>query len=106
MDELQRNYRVCLAGPTTLAALLSSLQAGLRTVAVQQQTEQVWKLLTAVKHDMEQLLEALEKSGKKLSEAETSLDNARKKVNTIGRKLKAAEEINLEDIRGAENDGQ
>lgn len=106
MDELQRNYRVCLAGPTTLAALLSSLQAGLRTVAIQQQTEQVWKLLTAVKHDMEQLLEALEKSGKKLSEAETSLDNARKKVNTIGRKLKAAEEINLEDIRGAENDGQ
>lgn len=106
MDELQRNYRVCLAGPTTLAALLSSLQAGLHTVAIQQQTEQVWKLLTAVKHDMEQLLEALEKSGKKLSEAETSLDNARKKVNTIGRKLKAAEEINLEDIRGAENDGQ
>lgn len=106
MDELQRNYRVCMAGPTTLAALLSSLQAGLRTVAIQQQTEQVWKLLTAVKHDMEQLLEALEKSGKKLSEAETSLDNARKKVNTIGRKLKAAEEINLEDIRGAENDGQ
>lgn len=106
MDELQRNHRVCLAGPTTLAALLSSLQAGLRTVAIQQQTEQVWKLLTTVKHDMEQLLEALEKSGKKLSEAETSLDNARKKVNTIGRKLKAAEEINLEDIRGAENDGQ
>lgn len=106
MDELQRNYRVCLAGPTTLAALLSSLQAGLRTVAIQQQTEQVWKLLVAVKHDMEQLLEALEKSGKKLSEAETSLDNARKKVNNIGRKLKAAEEINLEDIRGAENDGQ
>ncbi len=106
MDELQRSYRVCLAGPTTLAALLSSLQAGLRTVAIQQQTEQVWQLLAAVKHDMEQLLEILEKSGKKLSEAETGLENARKKVNIISRRLKAAEEAGDAETRSAENDGQ
>lgn len=106
MDELQRSYRVCLAGPTTLAALLSSLQAGLRTVAIQQQTEQVWQLLAAVKHDMEQLLEILDKSGKKLSEAETGLENARKKVNIISRRLKAAEEAGDAETRSAENDGQ
>lgn len=93
-DELQRTYRVCLAGPTTLAALLSSLQAGFRAIAVQQQTDKVWQLLSAVLHDLEKLSEALEKTGKKLNEASNSMALAKKKVADISKKLQDAEEIN------------
>lgn len=93
-DELQRTYRVCLAGPTTLAALLSSLQAGFRAIAVQQQTDKVWQLLSAVLHDLEKLSEALEKTGKKLNEASNSMALAKKKVAAISKKLQDAEEIN------------
>ncbi len=106
MDELQRSCRVCLAGPTTLAALLSSLQAGFRTVAIRQQAEQVWQILTALRHDTELLLETLEKTGKKLSEAESSVDNARKKAALISRKLKMAEEIKTPTAGGMEDDSK
>lgn len=104
-DELQRTYRVCLAGPTTLAALLSSLQAGFRAIAVQQQTDKVWQLLSAVLHDLEKLSEALEKTGKKLNEASNSIALAKKKVAAISKKLQDAEEINGLEKKEAERAG-
>lgn len=104
-DELQRTYRVCLAGPTTLAALLSSLQAGFRAIAVQQQTDKVWQLLSAVLHDLEKLSEALEKTGKKLNEASNSMALAKKKVAAISKKLQDAEEINGLEKKEAESAG-
>ena len=104
-DELQRTYRVCLAGPTTLAALLSSLQAGFRAIAVQQQTDKVWQLLSAVLHDLEKLSEALEKTGKKLNEASNSMALAKKKVADISKKLQDAEEINGLEKKEAERAG-
>lgn len=104
-DELQRTYRVCLAGPTTLAALLSSLQAGFRAIAVQQQTDKVWQLLSAVLHDLEKLSEALEKTGKKLNEASNSMALAKKKVAAISKKLQDAEEINGLEKKEAERAG-
>lgn len=104
-DELQRTYRVCLAGPTTLAALLSSLQAGFRAIAVQQQTDKVWQLLSAVLHDLEKLSEALEKTGKKLNDASNSMALAKKKVAAISKKLQDAEEINGLEKKEAERAG-
>lgn len=51
LDELQRTYRVCVAGPTTLAALLNSLQMGFKTLAIEKRTGEVWRTIAAVKQD-------------------------------------------------------
>lgn len=90
-EELQRGYRVCIAGPSTLAALLNSLQMGFRTLAVQQRTDEVWRLLAAVKQDMEALAVALDKTGKKLEEAGTSVATASRRVQSIGKRLQYVE---------------
>ncbi|MBQ8418146.1 MAG: DNA recombination protein RmuC [Phascolarctobacterium sp.] len=91
VEELQRTYRVCVAGPSTLAALVNSLQMGFRTLAVQQRTDEVWRLLVAVKQDMESLAAALDKTGKKLEEAGASVATASRRVHTIGKRLQAIE---------------
>lgn len=91
VEELQKAYRVCVAGPTTLAALVNSLQMGFRTLAVQQRTDEVWRLLVAVKQDMEGLAASLDKTGKKLEEAGANLGIASKKVNTISKRLQDVE---------------
>lgn len=91
VEELQRAQRVCIAGPSTLAALINSLQMGFRTLAVQQRTDEVWRLLAAVKQDMEALAAALDKTGKKLEEASTSVGTAGKKVHSISKRLQDVE---------------
>lgn len=95
-DELQRKYRVCIAGPTTLAALVNSLQLGFRTLAVQKKTDEVWRLLAAVKQDLSSLSSALEKNAKKLEEAQTSLANANKYVGKLSRRLNSIENLDHE----------
>jgi DNA recombination protein RmuC len=91
VEELQKTYRVCVAGPSTLAALVNSLQVGFRTLAVQQRTDEVWRLLAAVKQDMEALASALDKTNKKLEEAGTSLNTAGKKVHSLSKRLQTVE---------------
>ena len=91
VEELQKTYRVCVAGPSTLAALVNSLQVGFRTLAVQQRTDEVWRLLAAVKQDMEALAAALDKTNKKLEEAGTSLNTAGKKVHSLSKRLQTVE---------------
>lgn len=91
VEELQKTYRVCVAGPSTLAALVNSLQMGFRTLAVQERTDEVWRLLAAVKQDMESLAVALDKTGKKLEEASVNLNVAGKKVKTISKHLQDVE---------------
>lgn len=95
VEELQKTYRVCVAGPSTLAALVNSLQMGFRTLAVQERTDEVWRLLAAVKQDMESLAVALDKTGKKLEEASVNLNVAGKKVKTISKHL---QDVEGEDI--------
>lgn len=64
VGELQRKYRVTLAGPTTLAALINSLQMGFRTLAVQKQTSQVWRLVAQINNDLGTFQLAVEKAEK------------------------------------------
>lgn len=96
VEELQKTYRVCVAGPSTLAALVNSLQMGFRTLAVQQRTDEVWRLLAAVNQDMEALAAALEKTSKKLDEAGASVGVASKKVSSISKRLQNIEAENEE----------
>lgn len=91
VEELQKTYRVCVAGPSTLAALVNSLQMGFRTLAVQERTDEVWRLLAAVKQDMESLAAALDKTGKKLEETSASVGTANKKVHSISKRLQDVE---------------
>ena len=91
VEELQKTYRVCVAGPSTLAALVNSLQMGFRTLAVQERTNEVWRLLAAVKQDMESLAAALDKTSKKLEETSASIGTANKKVHSISKRLQDVE---------------
>jgi DNA recombination protein RmuC len=92
-DQLQRDYRVVVTGPTTLAALLSSLQMGFRTLAVEKRSSEVWTLLGAVKTEFGRFGDMLEKTQKKLQEASNSIETAAQKSRTIERKLRTVQEL-------------
>ncbi|KUO71756.1 MAG: recombinase RmuC [Desulfosporosinus sp. BRH_c37] len=85
---LQREYKVIITGPTTLAALLNSLQMGFRTLAIEKRSSEVWTLLSAVKTEFGKFVEVLEKTQKKLQEASNTIETATRKSRTIARKLK------------------
>ncbi len=92
-EKIQREHRVVLAGPTTLAALLNSLQMGFRTLAIEKRSSEVWKLLGAVKTDFSKFGEVLEKTKKKLQEASNTIDSAATASRRIERKLRDVQEL-------------
>ena len=92
-DTLQREYRVTLCGPTNLLALLNSLQLGFRTLAVQQRSNEVWKVLGAVRNEFGKFGEVLSRAQKKLQEASNTIEEARGKTTTIARRLKDVEAL-------------
>ncbi len=94
-EALQRDQRVTLAGPTTLAALLNSLQMGFRTLAIERRSSEVWAVLGAVKTEFGKFGEALAHTRKKLQEATNSIDKAEIRTRAVGRKLKAVEALPL-----------
>lgn len=92
-DKLQREYRVVVTGPTTLSALLNSLQMGFRTIAIEKRSSEVWALLGAVKTEFGKFGDILEKTHKKLKEASSSIESATRKSRTIERKLRDVQEL-------------
>jgi DNA recombination protein RmuC len=92
-DDLQRLHRVTIAGPTTLAALLNSLQMGFRTLAIQQRSGEVWQVLGAVKTEFGKFGPVLEKVRKKLQEASNTIDHASVRERAIHRKLRQIEAV-------------
>ncbi len=96
-EMLQRDYKVVITGPTTIAALLNSLQMGFRTLAIEKRSSEVWNLLSVVKTEFGKFVEILEKTQKKLQEASNSIDNATKKSRTIERKLKSVQTLPIEE---------
>lgn len=86
-EQIQRTYRVVVAGPSTISALLNSLQMGFRTFAIQKRTSEVWELLNEVKTEFGRFGDILDKTRKKLQEASHSIDSASTKSRTIERKL-------------------
>ncbi len=96
-DTLQREYRVVVAGPTTLAALLNSLQMGFRTLAIEKRSSEVWELLGVVKTQFGQFGDALSKTKKKLQEASNSIDSAEIRTRAIERKLRDVQELPKKD---------
>ena len=75
VEELQRKYKVNIAGPSTMAALLNSLQMGFRTLAVQQRSAEVWEVLSSVRKEFDTFAETLERTQNRLDQANRELDS-------------------------------
>ncbi|MFH0760391.1 MAG: DNA recombination protein RmuC [Bacteroidota bacterium] len=94
VETLQRDYRVIITGPTTLAAMLNSLQMGFKTLAIQKRSSEVWQVLGAVKTEFDKFGGLLDKTQKNLHTATTQLDElVGKRTNAIRRKLKSVESL-------------
>lgn len=96
---LQREYKVVVAGPTTLWSILNSLQMGFRTLAIQQRSSEVWNLLAAVKTEFGKYGEVLAKVKKKLEEATNHVDSVGTRTRAIERKLRDVQELPATDAQ-------
>jgi len=105
-DTLQREYRIVVTGPTTLAALLNSLQMGFRTLAVEKRSSEVWQLLGMVKTEFGKFGDVLAKTKKKLQEAGHTIDKAEIRTRAIARKLRKVQEVPLMETVSFNEDGQ
>jgi DNA recombination protein RmuC len=92
-ETIQREYKITIAGPTTLSAFLSSLQMGFRTLAIEKRSSEVWQLLGAVKTEFSLFGGILDKTQKKLQEVSNVMDSARQRSRVIEKKLKSVEEL-------------
>ncbi len=109
MDVLQREYRVTLAGPTTLLAMLNSLHMGFRTLALEQQASEVWKVLGAVKTEFERYGDWVARIRDQVQKAADTLDKADTRTRQMRRALKGVEalpEAQAQALLPAADDGE
>lgn len=107
VDELQRVHRVVIAGPTTLSAILSSLQMGFRTLAVERRSSEVWQLLGAVKTEFGKFGGVLAKTKEQLDRASSTLGSYEVRTRAIERRLRDVESLPEEGARRVlADDGQ
>ena len=95
LEKLQREYRVIITSPTTLTALLNSIQMGFKTLAIEKRSSEVWKLLDTVKHEFSNFVGILSKTKVKLDQASKAIGEAEYKGNVIKNKLQNVEKLPL-----------
>jgi len=101
IEILQREYKINLAGPSTMAAMLNSLRMGFKTLAIQKRSAEVWEVLGAVKTEFDKFGAILDKTQDRLNQINTDLDKLiGTRTNAIRRKLKSVE--SLDDEKTAE----
>lgn len=93
IEDLQTRLRVVVCGPTTLAALLNSLQMGFRTVAIEKRSTEIGKLLEQFRKDFTQFSDLLGQTKKKLESVQNTIDNAEKRTQLIGKRLQSVSAI-------------
>lgn len=91
VETIQQEQRVVLAGPGTFSAMLNALQMGFRTLAIQQRSTEVWRLLSQIKSDLSRYSEALEETRLRLTQVEDAIDTAAGRIKTLQRHLKDLE---------------
>jgi DNA recombination protein RmuC len=96
-DFIQREHRVIIAGPTTLVALLNSLQVGFRTLAIEKRSSEVWKVLGAVKAQFDTFGEVLGKVQRKLLQATSDIETVGTKARSMQRKLREVEGVSVKE---------
>ena len=112
LEDLQRNYKIIVTGPTTLAAILNSLQMGFKTLAIQKRSSEVWTILGAVKKEFENFGGLMQKAQKNIQTGLDQLDDVMgKRTKAIQRKLKSVESLGeaeakliLPDVTDSETD--
>jgi DNA recombination protein RmuC len=92
-DQLQRDYRVTIAGPTTLTALLNSLQMGFRTLAIEQRSSEVWQVLGAVKTEFGKFGDVLARTKSQLETVTRSIEAAERRTRVMNTKLRHVEAL-------------
>ncbi|HEX72680.1 MAG TPA: DNA recombination protein RmuC, partial [Candidatus Hydrogenedentes bacterium] len=103
-DKLQTSYRVLVAGPTTLSAILNSLRVGFQTLAIEKRASEVWQVLGAVKTEFGRFGDFLEKAKRQIDTVSKTLDDSTRRTRAMERKLRQVEEIpsgQAYDILGA-----
>ncbi|MBZ9864220.1 DNA recombination protein RmuC [Mesorhizobium sp. CA15] len=103
--DIQSKYRVVLTGPTTLAALLTSLQMGFRTLAIEKRSSEVWQVLGAAKAEFRKYGEVWNKLGKQLDTAKRTVEDAGRRTRALERKLRDVETVELPDFHSELYDG-
>lgn len=106
LEELQRTYKIVVTGPTTLAAILNSLQMGFRTLAIQKRSSEVWQILGAVKKEFENFGGLMQKAQNNIQTGLNQLDDViGKRTKAIQRKLRSVESLNETDTKLILTDG-
>ncbi|MBO7611950.1 MAG: DNA recombination protein RmuC [Elusimicrobia bacterium] len=93
IQQIQNDFSITISGPTTLGAFLNSLQMGFRTLAIQEQTDNVWNILRAVRTEFVKFGDVLDATKKKLESASKEIDNAGVRTRAIERKLRDVETL-------------
>lgn len=96
-EQIQRDYKVTICGPTTLSALLNSLQMGFKTLAIEKRSSEIWTMLSTFKKEFSTYVELLTKTQKKLSEATDTIESATKKSEKIQKQLSKVSLIGDDD---------
>ena len=99
-DTILRDHKVIVAGPTTIAALLSSLSLGFKTLTIEKRSSDVWRLLGAIKTEFMTFGTLLDKTRKKLDEASTSIDTAAARTRRIQKKMQGIEQLPAQEADG------
>lgn len=105
LDGYLRKRRVLACGPTNLSALLSTLQTGFKTVAIEKRSGELWQLLSAFKVQFDKFTAILEKTGKKLQEAQNTIEEAGRRTRTISNKLRTVADIGEAEAENLLSDG-
>ena len=98
VENLQQNYKIVVCGPTTISALLNSLQLGFKSLSIEKRSSEVWTLLATFKQEFNKFVELLAKTQKKLAETSNIIEFATKKTKTIQRKLKNVTDENADNL--------
>jgi DNA recombination protein RmuC len=96
VEKIQQDYRIVIAGPTSLSAILNSLRIGFRTLAIEKRSSEVWKVLAAVKTEFGKFGEVLSKVKKQLDTASNTIDQTGVRTRAMERRLRSVEELPLE----------
>ena len=105
LDGYLRKRRVLACGPTNLSALLSTLQTGFKTVAIEKRSGELWQLLSAFKVQFDKFTLILEKTGKKLQEAQNTIEEAGRRTRTISNKPRTVADIGEDEAENLLSDG-
>jgi len=97
VEKLQQQFRVVVAGPTTLAALLNSLRMGFRTLAIEKRSSEVWTILSAVKTEFAKFGDVLDRVKKQLETASSTIESTGSRTRAMARKLKSVEALPQEN---------